>query len=72
MGGGRDGPGDLLGDDVALVRERQPCRPERLAELADRRRGPDDDPAAAGVDRTDAAEAAQIEQQPVGRDDRRE
>ena len=68
----RDRAGDLLGDDVALVDEREPRRPERLAELADRRRRSDHDAAALGVDRTDTPEAAQVEQQAVGRDDRRE
>jgi hypothetical protein len=59
---GRDRAGDLLGDDVALVRQREPIRPERHPELADRRRRPDDDAAPARIDRADATEPAQVEQ----------
>src|SRR6266576_2854948 len=70
--GGRDGAGDLLGDDVALVCKREAFRPEWHAELADRRRRSDDDAAATRVDRTDASEPAQVEQESIGRDDRRE
>ncbi len=69
---GRHGAGDLLGDDVSLVREREPARPQRLAEVADGRRGADDDATALRIDRADAAEPAHVEQQTVRRDDRRE
>ena len=69
---GRDRAGNLLRDDVALVREPEPLRPERLAELADGGRGTDDDAPPIGVERADPREPREVEQQAVGQDDRRE
>ena len=65
-------PGDLLRDDVALVREPEALRPERLAELADRRRRADDDAPGSCVERVDPRQAREVEQQAVGTYDRRE
>src|SRR5439155_9265245 len=62
---GGDRAGDLLRDDVALVRKREPRLPQRLAELADRGRRPDDDAPPVGIDRADARELRQVEQEPV-------
>ena len=69
---GRDRARDLLGDDVALVREPEPFGPERLAELADRGRRPDDDAPRIGIERLDPRQLREIEQEAVRDDDRRE
>ena len=50
MRAGRDRPRDRLRLDVALIREREPCLPERVAELADARARQGGHEPALGVD----------------------
>ena len=70
--GGRDRARDLLGVDVALVAQREAGAPERLVEVLDERAGERLRPLALRVGRDDPAHRGQVEQQPVGLDDRRE
>ncbi len=72
MRAGRQGAGDRLGVDIALIGERQPDVFQRAADIADPRARADDDALAIEVGADQPLHVVQAEQQTAGRDDRRE